>query len=173
MFKKENLRLLGFLAKTNGVHGAYVLKLHNLKPEDVPDMESVFIEIDGLPVPYFISNLSDRDHSSMIIKFDDIDSKDKAEEFTGCEIYITADNISSSGDKHPGTLDITGYIVTDKKYGDIGQITGNVSIHNNPLLKVKAGNNEYLIPYNRDFILKTDHKIKTLYTDLPEGLLEI
>ncbi len=173
MFKKENLCLLGSLAKTHGVHGAYILQLSSHKSEDIPEIESVFIYIDGLMVPYFISNLSERDQSSMIIMFDDINSKDKAEEFAGRDIYIPADILNSAEGNRNKDPDITGYKVVDKKHGDIGKIKSIVSIHNNPLLKLKSGKNEYLIPFHDDFIENTDHKKKTIYTDLPEGLLEI
>ncbi len=173
MFKKENLHLLGFITKTHGVHGACILKLEALKAENIPGIETVFMEIDGLLVPYFISQLTDRDQSSMIITFDDIDSKDKAEKLTGYEIYIHADKISLPDNIHSATQDITGYTVMDKKYGDIGRITSIVNIQNNTLLKVKSGDKEYLIPGHEDIIKDRDDYKKTLYTDLPEGLLDI
>ena len=173
MFKKENFSLIGSLAKTHGVHGALILKLTGLNPEDIPDIESVFINVDGLMVPYFISQLSDRDQSSMIIMFDDIDSKDKAEEFTGCEIFVQADLLNKSAGKHKIINDITGYKVADKKYGDIGQIKDIINIHNNPLLRVRSGKQEYLIPFHNDFVVDKNHKLKTIYTCLPNGLLDI
>ena len=122
MFKKENLHLLGSLIKTHGVHGECVLKINTLKPEAIHEIESVFMEIDGLLVPYFISQLSDRDQSSLIIKFDDIDSKDKAGELIGCDIYIPQDSINFHDNTDSEAPDLTGYEIVDKKHGNIGRI---------------------------------------------------
>ncbi|UCH14134.1 MAG: 16S rRNA processing protein RimM [Bacteroidales bacterium] len=173
MFNKENLYFLGTLVKTHGVKGSCVLALNNLHPEEILEVESVFIEIDGLLVPFFISGFSDLGRTSILVTFDNMDSNAKAREFIGCKIYISADKVNISDDLYSKAADFTGYKVVDSRYGDIGKITEVMDIRENPLFKVRSGNNEYMIPVNENIIKEINHNKKVIFTDLPEGLLDI
>ncbi len=46
--------LLGRISKVHGFEGAVTVKLEKNLIENIPDMESVFLEIEGKPVPFFI-----------------------------------------------------------------------------------------------------------------------
>ena len=173
MFNKENLYFLGTLIKAQGVGGFFVLALNTLHPEDIREMESVFMEIDGLPVPFFISRFSDMGKSSILVKFDDIDSNEKAKEFIGCKIFISTDKVNIPDNLHSKATDFTGYKIVDMKHGDIGNITEIMDIRENPLFKVRSENNEYMIPVNESIIKEINHNKKVILTDLPEGLLDI
>ncbi len=173
MFNKETLYFLGTLLKTHGIGGACILALNNLRSADFPETDSVFIEIEGLLVPFFISHISDAGESSVQIEFDDIDSKAKAGQYIGCNIYIPADKISISDDSYSDFRNFIGYGINDRKYGYIGKITDVLDIRNNPLLKVRAGNNEYMIPLNKNIVKATDLNNKVIITEIPDGLLNI
>ena len=173
MINKETLYFLGTLIKTHGIKGSYVLGLNNLHSEDIPEMESVFMEIDGLLVPFFISRCSDLGDSSLIIKFDNIDTDVKAHEFIGCKIYIPADKLKIPVDSYSKAKDFKGYEIIDSKYGNIGKIEDILDIRENPLFRVISGNNEYMIPVNDSFLKEINHSKKVIFADLPEGLLDI
>jgi 16S rRNA processing protein RimM len=173
MFNKETLYFLGTLVKTRGIEGEYIMALNNLRSEDLPEIESVFIEINGLLVPFFIAHLIDAGESSILIKFDDIDSKAKAKEFIGCNIYIPADKVNFSDDLYSDSRDLIGYEISDMKHGYIGKITDILDIRDNPLFKVRAENNEYMIPANKNIIKEINHNKKVIITDIPDGLLNI
>jgi 16S rRNA processing protein RimM len=173
MFNKETLYFLGTLLKTHGMEGGFIMALNNIHSEDLPDIQSVFIEIEGLLVPFFISDIKDMSETSVLIRFDDIDSKAKAKEFIGCNIYIPAVKVILSDDSYLFYHDFIGYEIDDRKLGKIGKITDILDIRDNPLFKVRYGKNEYMIPANKDFIKETDHKNKVIFTDIPDGLLNI
>jgi 16S rRNA processing protein RimM len=173
MFNKNTLYLLGRLVKTHGIKGEYIMALNNIRSEDLPEIESVFMEIDGLLVPFFIAHFADAGEFSILIKFDDIDSKAKAKEYIGCNIYIPPDKVNLSDDLYSDSRDFIGYKIADKKYGIIGNITDILKITNNPLFKVKAENKEYLIPINENIIQKIKKNKKVIFINLPEGLLDI
>jgi 16S rRNA processing protein RimM len=173
MFNKETLYFLGTLLKTHGIEGGFIMALNNTRSEDLPDIQSVFIEIEGLLVPFFISEIKDMSETSVLIRFDDIDSKAKAKEFIGCNIYIPADKVILSDDSHLSYNDFIGYKIDDRKLGNIGKITDILDIRDNPLFKVRYGKNEYMIPANKDFIKEINYKNKVIFTDIPDGLLNI
>ena len=51
----KNDILLGRITKVSGYEGAVTVKLEKIFTENIPQMESVFLEIEGRPVPFFIS----------------------------------------------------------------------------------------------------------------------
>jgi 16S rRNA processing protein RimM len=172
MLKKENLIFLGTLLKPHGIHGDMILKLHNLHPDELPEIESVFLEIEGLIVPFFISHYSGINESSLLVALNDIKSNEEAKKFTGCKIYITKD-ISDIPDNHNmKSPDLLGYDIIDRKYGNLGKITDFLNITGNPLFKVTGKGKELMIPAHSDIILKIDNKKKTVTTEIPEGLLD-
>ncbi len=173
MLKKENLSFLGTLVKPHGIHGDMILKLNNLHSEDIPELESVFIEIEGLMVPFFISHFSDINESSLLIKVHDIDSNAKAKKFIGCNIYITRGILNVPDNLNLKKQELTGYDIIDRKHGNIGKITDFLNITDNPLLKVSAEGKEFMIPVHQNIILKIDNKKKTVFTEIPEGLLDL
>ena len=44
--------------KSNGTDGELLLGFNGFGPEDIDLMEPVFIEFDGLPVPFFIESFT-------------------------------------------------------------------------------------------------------------------
>jgi ribosomal 30S subunit maturation factor RimM len=47
--------LLGQIIKASGYEGAVTVKLEKDFFDNIPNIESVFLEIEGRPVPFFIS----------------------------------------------------------------------------------------------------------------------
>ncbi len=173
MLDKEDYYLIGILTKTHGISGELVLKLNNLQFEDISGMESVFIEFDGILVPFFISGVSPRGNVSAVIRFDDITSEDQASEFMNCKVY-SVDIVSGEKDEVKYTASsLTGYLVIDVKLGTLGRINEFLDISNNPLFKIKKSKKEILLPVNEEFILAIDNKNKTITVQMPEGLIDI
>ena len=172
MLNKENLVFLGRLLKPHGIHGDMILKLNNLHPDDLPEMKSIFIEIEGLIIPFFISQYTDINESSILVGLDDIKSNEEAKKLIGCKIYITKDILDIPDNLHLKSPDLIGYVVIDRKHGNLGKITDFLNITDNPLFKVTGKGKELMIPAHSDIILKIDNKKKTVTTEVPEGLLD-
>ena len=87
MLKKEDCYWLGTIIKTHGIKGELVLKLNNLLAEDLIEMESVFLEVEGLLVPFFIEDIYAVTSQTCIVQFEWLDTENKSTEFTGCRVY--------------------------------------------------------------------------------------
>jgi len=170
---KEDYYFIGILTKTHGISGELILKSDNLQFEDIYKMDSVFIEFDGILVPFFISGVSPRGSSSAAIKFDDINSEDQASEFVNCKVYSVE---VASGEKNEikyTASSLTGYQVIDVKLGILGIISEYLDFANNPLFKIRKSKKEILLPVNEEFILEIDRIKKTITVQTPEGLIDI
>ena len=52
--KKEDCYFLGTITRTHGLQGNVVLKLDTDQPEMYNKLESIFVEVNGLLVPFFV-----------------------------------------------------------------------------------------------------------------------
>lgn len=150
-----------------------MLRLKNIKADEFKKRESVFIEIDGLLVPFFIEEFKTATSESAIVKFEGIDTGNRARIFTGNEVYVDANQIKKKKKSPDEFPDLKGYRVIDDKLGFVG-IAGELEeITNNPLLRVMHEGKEYLIPVHEDIILEIDDQIREVRIIAPQGLFEL
>ena len=165
--------LLGHITKTSGFEGAVSVKLERSFIGNIPQLESVFLEIEGRPVPFFIHE-SDYPGSDVLkMKFIDYDSADKVSEFRGCKVFLTSGN-SVTGKKENSFADITGYKVTNTDHDIIGHVKEVIQNPGQWLLNITSPQRkEILIPLHEDLVVLLDERKKILVLKIPEGLTEI
>ena len=167
----RNQILLGRIIKIYGYGGAVTVRLGKPFSENMTEMESVFIETEGRPVPFFISWSEYAGANILRLKFDGYDSADKISEFTGCRVYLTSvpdETLSESIES------IKGYkvVLKDKKY--LGIVMEVIQNPGQWLINILSPENkEILVPLHEHFILRIDTRKQTIIMDLPEGLTEI
>jgi len=166
---------LGYIAKTHGIRGQVVLRLNNLTSQDIIKMETVFIEIDGLPVPFFINDYEELGSGSLRLSLEDIDNENKARELTTCKVYLPKDcmRIDTREDNIREFMYLKDFTVVDKQQGDLGIVKDIIDIEMNPLLWITNGKKDIYIPLHPEFIVKADIKKKKLYLRVPPDLLSL
>jgi 16S rRNA processing protein RimM len=173
MIIKENCLLLGNIAKPHGTRGSMLLWLKSIKAEEIKKWDTVFVDIDGLLVPFFIESFVVSAPETMILKFEGIDSETKAKTFAGLSVFVMPDQIRKKKKSLTEFPTLEGYTVKDIKHGLIG-IAGEIAdIANNPLLVVVHDDKEFLIPLHEDIILEVNDKDREIIVDAPEGLFEL
>ena len=163
---------IGTLAKLHGFKGEYVLVTDISFPQKIEKWESVFIQIDELPIPFFISSLRLTSDSTALITFDDITSSELAKEFVGCKIYQTGKE-SDKKINQPEDNNLNGYKVFDANAGYIGIVDSIIEYSQNILFRILDGDREILIPAIEEYILSVDSAKKEIHIESPEGLLNI
>jgi 16S rRNA processing protein RimM len=163
--------LFGRIAKVHGYEGAVTVKLEKAFIENIPELESVFLEIDGIPVPFFISDSEYQGADILKLKFEGYESVEKVSEFTGCKIFLT------SGKTEENSIDLKG-LSGYKVYKIDNRLVGTViDVIENPgqlLMNVRIKKDKkILIPLHEDFIIKTNNKKKIIKMNLPEGLIDL
>ena len=116
----------------------------------------------------------------LLLKFAGVDSISAAEELVGCEIQIPR---SERAEPEPGSSyvgDLVGCAVVVSGAADKGAARdlGTVAevqfgAGEAPLLVVRRGEREYLIPFAQEYLRTVDVKAKRLEMLLPEGMLEL
>ena len=164
---------IGYIKKTFGYKGELLLKIEGVDyPENIEKLESVFFETENQLVPFFISDISYRDDSTLVIKFEDIDDNTKAQRYRGCRLFLHEKDSELLLDKNKLEFLITDFDIVDKKFGNIGKPEEIIKMPQQLLLKLKIKGREVLIPLVEQLILKIDKKKKHIYIDVPEGLID-
>ncbi len=158
--------------KTHGYKGELTLKLN---PEFIklPKTELLFVEIDGIAVPFFIAqNGIKQKGKNYTLKLDGIGSDTRAEEIKNCPILLPKSYFSDEQIFDELSY-LNGFLTYDKDT-ELGAVINVQRIPNNPLLEVRnISGTTFLIPFNAHFITTIDKQNKAIYFNLPEGLIEL
>ena len=173
MINLSDCILLGTITKLHGFRGQLIIRLNNITSDKIQEMELVFIEIDGLPVPFFVTDFSERDVSSLLIKLEDIDDKIKASTLIDARVFVTSLPDNTISDQFSDFNQLVGYEVIDKNIGSLGILKEIIEIQQNPLFRIMNNNKEILLPAYKEFILEINASKGTIIVETPEGLTEL
>lgn len=169
--KQQELFPIGYITKTKGLKGEIQLYFQVNNPEAYQNLESVFIEINNKPVPFFISKLAIQKNVAYIY-LEDIDHVDKAVKLLKKTVYIAASKKPKES-KEFTLADLKGFFVVDETEGDLGLISEVKTMPSQTLASVVYKNTEILFPLNEQFMKNIDTKERILYVRLPDGLLDV
>jgi 16S rRNA processing protein RimM len=164
--------LLGRISRVNGYDGSLIIKLEKSFFDNVPEMESVFLEISGKPVPFFISSSEYQGGDSLKLKLEGYTVYEKASEFAGCRIFLTTVNEKAQPENKPEN--INGFKVILQNRNLIGTVKEIIQNPGNDLIKlISPEKKEILVPFHTDFIKGFDIRKRTITVELPEGLIDL
>lgn len=173
MVNREDVFKIGRLGKPHGVKGEISFQFDD-DVFDRVDADYLFVEIEGLLVPFFMEEYRFRSDDVALMTFEGIDTEDKASELTGCDVYFPRSLADSDDATNVSKAEIIGYHVidanTDKVVGTINAIDDSTV---NLLFDVNTGKDDVLIPANPELIKEIDRKARTITISIPEGLLSL
>lgn len=162
----------GIFIKTHGIKGELLLKTVFDISENYNLAESIFIEIDGLLVPFFIEEYTIASNQTIIVKVADISDKNKALKFIDCKIFIL-NNRKQKNKYIFSNSDLIGYNVINQEGVEIGEIADIMDIPGNFLVCINYRNKEILIPFNESLIIDFDINKKQVILKIEEGLFNL
>jgi 16S rRNA processing protein RimM len=173
MITRNNCILLGTLTKPHGTKGSMLVRFRDLSGDDIKERGTVFLEVDGMLVPFFIEVFQDRSRDTIILKLEGIDTESRAREFSGSHVYVHKDQIKRKKSVQESLPDLTGYRVQDLNRGYIGVAGAIADIANNPLLMVHDKDRDFLVPFHENIIREINHSKQVIVIEAPEGLFEL
>lgn len=167
MIKEDEVYKIGRIGKPHGISGEVTLRFSD-DVFDRVDADYLVLMVDGILVPFFIEEYRFRSDEVALVKFEDIDTKDRASELTGCDVFFPR-HLADAGDDVLTWSQIVGYDIVDVSSGKtIGRIEAVDETTINTLLELSDGT---LIPAADEFIEDIDHEERKLMMRLPEGLV--
>ena len=153
--------------KSNGRDGELLMSFVGIAPEDIDPQEPVFIEFDGLPVPFYFESFTPRGTSRALVRLTGVHSLTDADELAGAAVYA-ADDLYEDEEE-----DLTGWTVLDADGTRVGTVAAHEDIPGNPCIWVETGHGEVLVPLHEELVLDVDEQKQTLRMTIPEGLLNL
>ena len=109
----------------------------------------------------------------VVLKFLAIDNISQAEMLVGCEIQVPRQERLPLPGSEVYVSDLVGCAVFDRGT-EVGRITEvQFGSGDAPLLVVKAGKKEHLLPFAEAYLVKVNLEGRRLDMNLPEGMLEL
>ena len=170
MASPDSLVQIAKVLKSFGTDGGVLLGFRDVMPEDIDPKEPVFIEFDGLPVPFFFDSFSRKGRDKVIAHLTDVVSLEDAEELVGRAVLAEEDSVAEYGDEGPSLDDFIGLVVYNRD-ARVGEITDYEDIPGNPCLYVETASGQAMIPLHEDFIISIDPDAGEIVMDLPDGLV--
>ena len=155
---------VGKVLKSHGVEGEILVGVRDLAPEDINIGEPVFVEFDGLPVPFFIRSFRQRGNDKAILAFEDVATLEDAEELVGRALWMVEDLFED--EEEESFEDFVGWTVQG-----VGPVTAFLDIPSNPCLEVETPAGPVILPLHEDLVLSLDPDRRVLELSIPEGLL--
>lgn len=167
-----NLVQIARVLKSNGTDGELVLGFRGISPEDISLKEPVFIEFDGLPVPFFIESFSIKGTSKALVRLCDVECAEDALEVEGREVFAAESFLPEAQYEEGDYSFLIGWTLADAKKGTaVGAISGFLDIPSNPCLEVRLlSGASAVVPLADELISEVDEKGKVLTMNIPEGL---
>ena len=161
------MQRIGQVLKSNGRDGELLVSFSGIAPEDIDLEEPVFIEFDGLPVPFYFEAFSQRGNSRALVRLTGVHSLTDADELAGAVLYAEDDLYEDEEE------DLTGWTVLDADGTKVGTVSAHEDIPGNPCIWVETGHGESLLPLREELVLDVDETEKTLRMEIPKGLLDL
>lgn len=172
MIRKEEVFKIGVINKPHGVKGEVSFTFAD-DIFDRTDCDYLVLMLDGILVPFFIDEYRFKSDNVALVKFEDIDSAEKARKLTNVEVYFPVKYLDEENNEEISSWNIfEGFKVIDKRHGDLGEIVGVNDSTINVLFIIEKEGKEILLPAHEEFILDMDRKQKILHVDIPDGLLD-
>ena len=169
----EKYYFLGTIIKTYGINGELVLSIKDTLFDLVSQLRTVFIDIDGQHVPFFIGRTKPFRQDSVIIKLDSIDNLEDAQPLVNHQLY-TNSPYSLSGDIEESDLSaFSGFTLYGEVEGEIGNVKEIFLYPENPVFQIISEGKEVLIPYNKELVKSIDFLNKRIVMRLPDGLIDL
>ena len=145
---------LGKITKQFGIKGELVVYLDTDEPEKYYQMRSVYLDIEGEPIPFCVEEIKIKNDNQIIVKFEDI-NQDQSSRYVGVELYL------------PLAM--------------LPKLTGNKFYYHEEILEyphqaifnIANPKGEILLPIVDKYIINVDRETKSIQVQAPKDLISL
>ncbi len=174
LYRYPSLVLVGSTGKTHGIRGELVAHF-TINPLGFFEKGDrfLFVEIDGLPVPFFLKNIRETNNGSFLVSFNDIDTLDKASFYVHSPLYAPIEYLEHRDIRFTWKHFI-GFELLDQESCSIGFVIDVNDTTDNVLFEVENKTGKViLIPVNESLIKYIEAEKQVISVTIPNGLLSL
>ncbi len=169
--KIEDCYFLGNITKPFGYKGEVDIFLDVDNPRDYENLDSVFVEIKGKLVPFFIEYIRLKNKHAIVL-FQDI-KNENIDALINSKLYLPLSSLPQLSGNNFYYHEIKGFAIKDKAYGELGILIDIMDNGPQAIFQINhPSGKEILMPILDDFIENVDREHKTITTKAPDGLID-
>lgn len=170
--RKEDCYFLGKITRRHGLSGNVILKLDTDQPELYNKLESIFVEINGLLVPFFIEKSSWSKSDALNIFFKN-SSEAMVDQVLGKSVYLPLATLPKLSGKQFYYHEVIGFTILDEENNNCGEIESINDQTAQHYFLSRLNGKEIVVPIIKDWILEVNREEKFIKMQLPEGLMDV
>ena len=97
MIRREDVYKIGKLGKAHGIKGEVSMMVDD-DIFDRVDAEYLVLEVDGIMVPFFMEEYRFKTDETALVKFEGVDTQERAKELTGTEVFFPRELADNADD---------------------------------------------------------------------------
>ncbi|UUV21900.1 ribosome maturation factor RimM [Paenimyroides aestuarii] len=164
---------LGKIAKKFSFKGEVLVFLDTDEPELYTELESMFVEINGHLVPFFIEKASIHKEKFLRTQFEDVHSEDAADDLVGKDVYLPLTMLPKLEGNKFYYHEVVGFDAIDQRLGNFGTIARISDNGVQALFEVQKDDALILVPLIDAFIIEVNRENKSILFNTPEGLIDL
>lgn len=171
--RKKDCFYLGKVAKKYSFKGEVLVYLDTDEPELYTELESMFVEINGHLVPFFIERSSLHREKFLRTQFEDMDSEEIADTIVGKDVYLPLTMLPKLEGNKFYYHEVVGFDAIDQRLGNFGTILRISDNGVQALFEIQKDDAAILIPLIDEFIIEVNRENKSILFNTPEGLIDL
>ena len=168
MIRKKDVYKIGTVGKAHGLKGEVTIHIDD-DVFDRTETEYLILEIDGILVPFFMEEYRFKTDETVLMKFEGIDSQERARQLTGTEVFFPRNEAVDDNDGELSYAQLTGFTVINsadgKAVGEIAYIDEQTA---NIMFELTDGT---LLPAAEELIDDINIEQRTITLRIADGLL--
>lgn len=163
---------IGKIVAAHGLKGEVIVVHHLDNKSAVKNIKTVFIEDAAKNlIPWFVEKASPRGDDEMLLKLEDINSKEATKRVYPKDLWLAEDDFNKIVSKN-APIALLGFEVVQA--GEVlGVITEVIEQPHQILCEIIYKGKEAYIPLHDQTLLSIDRKAKKVFVELPDGLLDV
>ena len=170
--KKEDCYFLGKITRRHGLAGNVILKLDTDQPSQYKNLDSIFVEINGLLVPFFVEKTAFSKQDALNISFKN-SSEALVDQSLGKNVYLPLSTLPKLSGKQFYYHEIIGFEIFDQDDNNCGVIRSVNDQTAQNYFVTNLDGKEVVIPLIKDWILEVNREERFIKMQLPEGLIDV
>lgn len=170
--RKEDCYFLGKITRRHGLAGNVIIKLDTDQPELYNKLESIFVEINGLLVPFFIERSSWSKLDALNVAFKN-SSEALVDQSLGKDVYLPLSSLPKLTGNQFYYHEVVGFEILDAEGNNCGVIRSVNDQTAQNYFVTNLDGKEVVVPIIKDWILEVDREERIIKMQLPEGLIDV
>jgi len=166
---EKDLVIIGFIASRHGVKGQFKIILERILNQSLNSGDWLYFILEEKPIPVQIIQADTNTSNQLLLAFNH-EHINAINDFTGIKIACNEGMLAPDNEEAEDLFE--GYLLYDQNENLIGLVRGIEKAGEATWLLVDYENEEQMVPFHENLIIKASEEEKKLFLNIMDGLLD-